>query len=246
MNPYMENVTNRAATLAKRSYAEDILPQLQAKFGNLGQDVRSSAYRGAAERGARDVMENLNEQNLAALAQGYTTSGQQFTSDAARAAQLGLGMGPLSQYALEQGLTGAGALGGVGAQQQALAQKSADLAYQDFLRQQGYPEQQVQFMQSILQGMPHDISTARSQDVTPTTLQPSGLAQLGSTAGNVMGLLDLFGVGGGGGGKQTIQPFDPNVLGVVSARGGPVRHAPRVRRIMYSRGGPLRYMYAAA
>jgi hypothetical protein len=217
MNPYIENVTNRAATLAGRALNERVLPALESKFGSLGQDVRSTAYRDQGFRGARDIMESLNEQNLANLASGYTTAGQQFMSDAERAAQLGLGMGPLARYAQQQGLTGAAALENIGQTQQAQTQRSLDTAYQDFLAQRQYPQQQLSFMRSLLSGLPYSSSSTSSQEVMPEAVGPSGLSQLASTAANLMGLINLFKKPG-------------------SRRGG---------RIRFADGGPLRLAYAA-
>jgi hypothetical protein len=54
MNPYMTNVTDRAAQLTQRALNEKLLPGLEQVFGSAGQDSRSSAYRRAADTGVRD------------------------------------------------------------------------------------------------------------------------------------------------------------------------------------------------
>jgi hypothetical protein len=51
------------------------------------------------------------------------------------------------------GLTGAEAVTGVGAKERAMRQANLDLAYQDFLRQEGYPKEQVQFLANVLSGV---------------------------------------------------------------------------------------------
>jgi hypothetical protein len=48
---------------------------------------------------------------------------------------------------------GAGAITEVGAKERAMQQANLDLAYQDFLRQEGYPKEQVQFLANVLSGV---------------------------------------------------------------------------------------------
>jgi len=53
-------------------------------------------------------------------------------------------------------------LEGVGKAQQTEAQAGLDLAYQDFLRQQGYPEEQLGFYSDVLRGLP--VANVGTQD----------------------------------------------------------------------------------
>jgi len=216
MNPYIQNVTDRNAALTGRAINEQLLPALASKFGSYGQDTRSSAYRAEADRGSRDLMESLQQQNNALLSQGYQQAGEQFSSDAGRNAQLAQIMGPLAQYQQQIGLGGANALQNIGATQQGETQKSLDTAYQDFQQQRDYPKTQISWMQSLLNGMPFDQSKSTSQDQIPSNYQPSGLSQVGSTAADIAGLLKMFNIGG-------------------SKRGGHIR---------FNRGGPLNYAFA--
>jgi hypothetical protein len=48
------------------------------------------------------------------------------------------------------------------AQQQALQQQRYDMAYQDFLRQQGYPMEQLQQYSSLLRGVPVEPNVSRT------------------------------------------------------------------------------------
>ncbi len=218
MNPYISNVTDRASQLAGRAYKEQILPSLEGKFGSLGHDTRSSAYRDAAEKGSRDVMENLNSQNLAALAQGYTSSGQQFTNDANRSAQIA----PIAQ---RMGLEGAGALQAIGQEQQAETQKSLDLAKQDFNEQRDYPWQQLTRMSNIGNGV---LSPEGSKTSTTSGgalgYSPTGLDTIGGVTTGITGLLKLL----------QNQPV------AQSKRGGYIT-VHRARPARFATGGALRY-----
>jgi hypothetical protein len=228
MNPYISNVTDRASQLAGRAYKEQILPSLEAKFGPLGGDTRSSAYRSAAERGSRDVMENLNSQNLAALAQGYTSSGNQFTNDASRNAQLAPIASTIASNSQRTGLEGAGALQAIGQEQQGQTQKSLDLAKQDFDAQRDYPWTQLGRMSNIGNNF---LSPEGSKTSTMSGGQlgygPTGLDQIGGMTTGITGLLKLL----------QNQPV------ASSRRGGHIR----VRRALPARfatGGALRFAYA--
>jgi hypothetical protein len=71
-----------------------------------------------------------------------------------------------------------------GAVQQEQQQRELDLAYQDFLNQRDFDKQQINFMSSILRGIP----------VQPTTVQntyanPNPLAQFGGLGIAGLGLL---------------------------------------------------------
>lgn len=257
MNPYMENVTNRAATLTNRALNEQLLPSLEGVFGGAGgQDVRSSAYRRAADRGVRDLAEGLQGQNLAALASGYNDSAQIFGADASRAGNLAQVAGGLQgadrsqtanlANALQTSrMNDVGALGTVGSTIQQQQQKNLDTAYQDFLTQRGYPQEMINWMASLPGQLPTPRYTQTAGSAPGTTFQPSGLSQLGSLATGAAGVLK--GLGGvdwsnigsifGGGGGATTQPVtDP--AGAV-ARGG------FIRKRKFMGGGNLRYAHAA-
>lgn len=228
MNPFISNVTDRASQLAGRAYKEQILPQLEGKFGALGGDTRSSAYRSAAERGSRDVMENLNEQNLATLSQGYTAAGNQFTNDASRNAQLAPIASTIAQNSQRQGLEGAGALQAIGAEQQGQTQKSLDLAKSDFDTQRDYPWQQLSRMANLGNGV---LSPEGSKTSTTSGGQlgysPTGVDQIGGMATGITGLLKLL----------------QNQPTAGARRGGHIT-VNRARPARFATGGALRFAYA--
>jgi len=76
-----------------------------------------------------------------------------------------------------------GALTGIGAQQRAMQQASMDMGYQDFLRQQGFTQQQLGFLGGLLRGVPvqpqQQISTFQQQPGLFQTALGAGLSGLG-------------------------------------------------------------------
>lgn len=195
MNPYIQNVLDRNREMSQRTLEEKFLPSLQSSFAGAGQFGSERMMR-SGERGVRDISENLDAQNRAALAQAYGTAGAQFQTDAAREAQLAGTTGELARAtgamdleaadrmgALGQLVSGssardAAALSAIGAEDQALTQRSLDLAYKDFETQRDFPKTQLDWMNQLAKGLPaQSTSTTTAQDVqTPTG--PSGLQQL--------------------------------------------------------------------
>jgi hypothetical protein len=65
----------------------------------------------------------------------------------------------------EAGIQNAQMLDAIGRAQQAERQAGLDIGYQDFLRQQGYPQEQLGFYSDMLRGLPvANIGTVNSQN----------------------------------------------------------------------------------
>jgi hypothetical protein len=73
----------------------------------------------------------------------------------------------LGQQALGQAYRETGYLSGVGETQRGLQQQRADLAYQEFMRQQQYPTQQLQQFSSLVQGFPFSFGNYGQQVPSP-------------------------------------------------------------------------------
>lgn len=101
MNPYEENVTNRMGDIAARQIREKLMPAMSDQFIRAGQ-FGSTRQQELAQRGVRDIAENLSGQIGAQLAQGYTTAGQQAQADLSRIAGLGQTAGQLSAQDLSR------------------------------------------------------------------------------------------------------------------------------------------------
>jgi hypothetical protein len=87
MNPYIENVTNRMGDIASRQIKEKLMPAIGDQFIRAGQ-YGSTRQQELAQRGVRDISENLADQIGTTLAQGYNTAGTQAQQDLARQANL--------------------------------------------------------------------------------------------------------------------------------------------------------------
>lgn len=193
MDPYVGNVIDRAKLEANRNWEENIMPGIESRFITSGQSG-SSGHRVGLERAGRDVSEGLHSQSLAALSDAYKTAGSQYQTDAQRLAGIGQNVGQLglqtgSQMAglaqLQQSLSGrdASSLSMVGDARQQQNQRNLDLAYGDFREQRDYPRQNVDWMSSIIRGMPHDTTTNTTSTGPANAYQPSPLSQLISLYG---------------------------------------------------------------
>lgn len=220
MNPYTDQVVNRIADIGARNLNEKLMPAITNKYisaGQLGYGPRSgfgtpSGMLTDTARALRDTQEATLAEQSKALQAGYGQAAGLSAADLARQATLGelagglqnrdvtqrlagaqqlAGLGQMSQ---QLGLTGAGALQQVGATQQAQAQKNIDTAYSDFLRQQGYNQEQINAALGTLQGVAPAVPKATTEEgIVPTgntaTYQPSTADTIGSFLSGAAGLL---------------------------------------------------------
>ena len=192
--------------------------QQSALLAAAGQQAGIGTQLGNLAQGQQQALANIGQQQANIGAQmGNLTAGQQSALLAAAGQQAGIGtqMGNLANVQQGQqlaasgalsglagqaqglGLTGAGALGSVGAQQQQQGQKNLDVAYQDFLRQEGYPQEQIDKMLATFKGVATGIPTATTeQGISPSSTQQqypaSTAAQFGSVLTGLGGLLAPF------------------------------------------------------
>lgn len=155
-------------------------------------DIQAKGSQSAYDR----AMQQFNaEQQLGLTAQqANQQAGLEAQKLVEQSRQYGAGFG---MQGLQTALTGAGQLANIGqqqfgqardinqlqaqygAQQQAMQQQGLETAYQDFLNQQRYPYQQLEFMNSILRGTP--MGTVQSMYQPPASAI-SQLAGLGTAA----------------------------------------------------------------
>jgi len=203
MDPYIQNVLNRNTELSNRNLSENLVPELQNAFVRSGQ-FGSDRMMEMAGRTFRDVGENLNQQNLGALSAAYGQAGQLFGADRGRelqgagiAGELGIQgsrqFGALGQMASQMGYGDAAALEAVGRTDRGMNQDSLNLAYQDFLQQRDYPRETIDWMSSVIRGLPYD-QARQTQSYGPLgdSYQPSGASQLASLFSAGAGLYDTF------------------------------------------------------
>lgn len=166
---------------------EEQAGQRQEQLANQAFLASEQAAQQAARLGlSADQIQEAAEQAQARFGLQADDLEQRF--GIARSQQLGR-LGDAIQRDAQQRIA---ALSGIGSQQRALQQASFDTGYEDFLRQQQFPQQQLGFFSNILQGVP----ITPSRTVSTFSQQP-GLFQ--QALGLGLGGLGLYkGFGGGG------------------------------------------------
>lgn len=114
------------------------MAQMQAQAGEFGRV--QTAQEASRQFGAG--------QGLAALGAAGAEAGR---------------LAALGEQERAAGIQGAQLLEGIGKAQQAETQAGLDLAYQDFLRQQGYPQEQLAFYSDVLRGLPVAPTSSQTQ-----------------------------------------------------------------------------------
>lgn len=206
MNPYIQNVVSGIGDIAARNLREKILPEVNRTFigGGTFGGSRSAEF---TNRAIRDAQAAALSQQVQALQQGYGQAAELQGAEATRALsageragtlagsdyermlKAGQSLGSIGSQAQELGLREAGTYEGIGAARQGLAQKSADLAYQDFLEQRDYPFTQLQKMASVA-GTP----SGTGQTSVTTSPGPSSGSQILGTLAGIAGILGKAGV----------------------------------------------------
>lgn len=184
MSPFQSSVIDATmARLAQARAERDAATKAQLAasraFGNERRGVYEAQLAAEQDLNTAQTLANLYQQ-------GY---GQAAGLASALPAQQLAGASALAGYgqqALGNQQAYAAMLQGVGQTQRDMAQRNIDLAYQDFLAQRGYPQQQLQTLLAGATGLPSPI--------TQTTTQPgqSTLSKIGSAASAIGGVLDLF------------------------------------------------------
>lgn len=205
MNPYQDAVVNRIGELGARTLREQILPEISDRFIKSGQ-FGGSRQAEMIGRGIRDTMEGITAKQAEALSTGYQGALSAAGTDLARYGTLGQTAGALGQgdiasrrataaqmgdmAARQQslGLTGAGALSSIGDKQREMDQANLDVAYQDFLKQQGYPQEQIDkavaTMKGVQGGVPQGtLKYGYNESSTPRTPEPTDAQKLATLVG---------------------------------------------------------------
>ena len=182
MNPYLMAALQPQIDEARRQ--ADV-----ARVEQAGRLTRAGAYGG----GRQAIMESeLNRnllQNLAGITgtgyrQAFDTAQQQFNVEQQRGSEQ-------QQRAREYGLATIGKQAELGGIQRGVEQEGITADRQQFEEERDYPYKQVQYMQSLLQGLP-------VAAVTYSYAQPSALSEILSGAGGVRDLYNIIFGGQGG------------------------------------------------
>ena len=194
---------------ARQAFAADRAAQYETDVANrqaalqFGEADRQAAFQDLAQaRSAfeQDRQANIQraEYNRAGLGeaaqlgmQGYQTLGQ----DVDRRMMAGQRMSDLTGTRQAMDVGRLGQLEAAGQRRRALAQQGLDIGYQDFLRQQTFPREQLNLYSSMLRGLP--VGPGQSQVVYGN--QPSAAQQLVGAGISGIGLYNAMSGGGGGG-----------------------------------------------
>jgi len=211
MNPYNDAVVSRIGELGRRNLNELLLPEVEGRYvkaGQLGFGPRDENVGGTPSGMMLDLGRTLRDTNAdilaaqsAALKSGFGEAAGLAGTDLNRFGNLASTAGNLAQTQQEQqlaasgalsnlgaraqdlGITGAGALAKVGEMEQQQGQKNLDVAYADFLRQQGYPQEQINNMINTFKG----VATGVPQAETSYGISPSGVQQQYSSTAKDIG-----------------------------------------------------------
>jgi hypothetical protein len=201
MSPYMNLALEpQMREAARRSAMEGQAQQAQAVQRGAFGGSRSALIEAERQR-------NLGQQQSDIYGRGMQTAfeqarqAQQFGADLGlRGAGMGLQaagqLGQLGQQQFGQQEAALRAQAGMGAQQQQQSQRSLDQAYQDFLNQRGYQQQQLAFMSDILRGVPLSQSTQQVYSAPPSLLGQVGGAGLTYLGAKQAGLFAAGGLAG--------------------------------------------------
>lgn len=189
MNPYIQNVVSGIGAMAGRNLYENILPAVNRTFigGGTFGGSRSAEF---TQRAIRDAQAAALEKQVSALTEGYKTAADLYGTEATRALSAAERYAGLGAQTQDQRAAELARLEAAGGKQQALAQTSADLAYEDFQRQRDYPYFQAQRLAAI-GGTP---SASGAGTETKSAPGPSTFSQIVGAAGGLAGILGSLGV----------------------------------------------------
>ena len=194
MSPYLMAALEPQMAEARRQ--ADISRVQQA-----GRLTKAGAYGGGRQAIMeseldRNLLRNLTDITGRGYQDAFTAAQNQFNTEEARRMAAS---GQAQQYglqALQQQL-------GAGATQRGITGEGIAADIGQFEQERDYPYKQVQYMQSLLQGLPLATQSYSYQE-------PSGLSQLLGGAGGILGLLQQLNLLGGGGksNKSLTQPVE--------------------------------------
>ena len=182
MSPYIESAMAPAMREAQRSSAiQGQQNQAQAVMQNAFGGARSAIVEAERQRNLQTQLGDIYGKGMQTAFE-QARQAQQFGADLGLrgygiAGQMAGTLGQLGQTQFGQQQGAIQAQAAAGAQQQAQAQQGLTQAYQDFLTQRGYPQQQLAFMSDILRGVPLGQQTQVQYQAPPP--MASQLAQLG-------------------------------------------------------------------
>ena len=192
MNPYLQAALDPQIEEAKRQAQ---IQQLQ----NAAGLTKAGAYGGTRQavmdaESQRNLLSNLANITGQGYSQAYDRAAQQFNTEqqAAQAAQA-----LTNQF----GLAGLQAMSDLGATQRGIEAEGVAADYAQFEEERDFPYKQVQYMQSLLQGLPIQAQSYSYQE-------PGALGNLLGMTGGISQLYDILFGGSGSGNTTPAPPLD--------------------------------------
>ena len=185
MNPYLQASLDPQIDAARRQSEID-------RVNNASRMTKAGSFGGSRQAVLDAENQRALQANLAGITgQGYANAYNQALGQFNTEQDRGMtAQDKINQY----GMTGIGALADMGAVQRGIEGEGITADRLQFEEERDFPYKQVQYMQSLLQGLP-----LASQSVNYE--QPGFLQSLSTGASDVEGFLtSLFGGGGTGGG----------------------------------------------
>jgi hypothetical protein len=170
---------------------QNLASQLQTQGLNAQQAMQAAvANQQAALTAAQfNSTQGLEAQRLGEQSRQFGS--QQGLAGAQAAGQMAQTLGNLGQYQQQSNLSRLQAQGDAAGMQQRQEQQRMDMSYNDFLRQQDYPMQQLGNYSNIIRGMPIQMNSTQ----TTATQAPSMFQQL---AGAGLGAASMYNMYRGG------------------------------------------------
>lgn len=208
----MEGVSAQQAQALQQGYGQG----LEAATTDLARQAQLASTAGQLGGAQQQTMLTAGGRmaDIGTAYGGLSQAQQQFLADIGSktgalygqdTSNLMAGAGQLADLAKQRQameLTGAGALQQVGGLQQDLAQKNLDIAYQDEMRRQAYPQAQIDALAKTMGAVSGGVPTATQEyGIQPTSYRPeypaSTAAQIGGALTGAAGLVkELKGIFG--------------------------------------------------
>lgn len=191
MSPYMQQVTEQNKQNAIQDWQRQQPQQQAAGFqAGAGRGSRSALLQAESQR---NLQNQLGDIQAKGQQQAYEQAQNQFNTEQARKLQ-----GAAQLFGQGTDIYGRQVSGGEAQRQQ--KQKVLDTMYEDFLKEQGYPKEQVSYMMQLLGQTPQyqDYSTKAYQTAAPVDPNAAAAASAGlgldslQKAGGVQGIIDQF------------------------------------------------------
>jgi len=232
-NRALQSGFTESAALAEKDAQRRI--QAAQTSGQLSSDDLNRAL--SAGKSYADIASDIASRNL----QAGSTAGNVGLGDLSRIYDVGMGFGNLADADADRALDAArlqmevgsqgqrqlgadvSTLSGIGASRQALSQRSADLAYQDFLDQRQYPMEQLSSLSQLTGRMAVPTSTTTTVPGPSTAAQAVGLGTSIFGALNSTGAFNRTGGSGGGSSPSPVNDMFKSAGSVSLRRGGRIR-----------------------